>query len=267
MREGRFVRGEVFPDPEQAVARFAAEQMQQASARRLSAAGAASAAQLGQRRVALLVHRDRRFDPGDLRAAAGPGGCRSRGPGGPRPRRRSSRCQARTIRAIPVESMNSHSERSSTIEASASAERRVELPLELRRRVHVQLAADGERANSALELLALHLEGNWAHRPILPQGGRRPASGRCPSRPRWFVPGTPRVAEESQKSDDYARSREGTVPRRHGWGPAQTLRRSKTGPGGCRWCYPRNPRTSPSSATRSPAWRRRSAWTSPGWPT
>lgn len=30
--EGRFLRGEVFPDPEQATARFAAEQMQQARA-------------------------------------------------------------------------------------------------------------------------------------------------------------------------------------------------------------------------------------------
>ena len=62
------------------------------------------------------------------------------------------------------------------IEAPESDERCVELLLELRRGVHVQLAADREGTDAVLELLALHLEGNWAHRPILPQ-----ACGRCPA--------------------------------------------------------------------------------------
>ena len=88
-----------------------------------SGGGASSAAQRGQRLVPGAVDRDRELQAGDLqhppdlvvvRCRSRPGRC-------PRRRRLSRRCQARTIRAIPVESMNSHSVRSIRTEASPDA--------------------------------------------------------------------------------------------------------------------------------------------------
>ena len=64
----------------------------------------------------------------------------------------SSRCQARTIRAMPVESMNSHSERSSDDRALAGGDL-LEAVLQLGSGVHVELAAHGEGSNPVLELL------------------------------------------------------------------------------------------------------------------
>src|SRR4029077_16926512 len=79
-------------------------------------------------------------------------------------------------------------------------ERFVELPLEFRRRAHIELATDCEGADAAFELLALHLEGNWAHRPILHQ----------PSR--WFARVAPGVAKEFESPRTMLVRAEGSFP-------------------------------------------------------
>ena len=206
MRDGRFVRGEVFPDPEQAVVRFAAGRQPERLCRARTAGS--SAAQLGQRRVALLVHRDRRFDPGDLqqpphlvvvRAEDQPALALVAAAVEPLP---GAHDQGDPGRVDELALGEVEHDRGAGIR-----ERLVELPLELRRRVHVQLAADGEGANAVLELLALHLEGNRAHRPILPQasaairrvGESMQVDGLCPDG---------EGSRGIQKPDDYARFRE-----------------------------------------------------------
>ncbi len=55
-------------------------------------------------------------------------------------------CQARTIRAIPVESMNSHSERSIRTEASPPSTASLERPLQIGAVLEVELAADRDES-------------------------------------------------------------------------------------------------------------------------
>ena len=165
------------------------------------------------------VDRDRELEAGDLEHPADlvvvaadddPAARRSSPP--------SRRCQARTIRAIPVESMNSHSERSISTEPSPLSSGLLERALQIGGGAEVELAADRDRPNAvARDLGGGYLERGWIHAPMLPQAGRMTA------RQLGFAPTGAGVSRLRSRGGKLCSPPSGRSSARRSWGQAGTL--------------------------------------------